>query len=107
MLFSCHSMSSYLHSRPPFSLFVLSLVSLSLTSFALALYCHTSSNLPNTDVLDWHKLLSQLSRFKAQSHTAPPASQRSARRAVGPLTSLRVWRAMFDRGQDLYRVWPE
>lgn len=72
MLFSFHSMSSYLHSRPPFSLFVLSLVSLSLTSFALALYCHTSTSLPNTDVLDWHKLLSQLSRLKVQSRTAPP-----------------------------------
>lgn len=71
MLFSFHSMSSYLHSRPPFSLFVLSLVSLSLTSFALALYCHTSTSLPNTDVLDWHKLLSQLSRLKICIESGP------------------------------------
>lgn len=64
MFLSFHSLSSFLCSRPPLALFILSLFALTVTTFSLALYCRSSSNLKNVDVLDWNKLFTEMTDLK-------------------------------------------
>jgi len=60
----CRSLSSYLYSKPPLSIFLLSLLILSFTSLILALYCHSNTHLINNDILNWNILLTKMSDFK-------------------------------------------
>jgi len=64
MFLSFHSLSSFLSSRPPLAMFILSLLALSVTTLSLAIYCRSSSNLHNVDVLDWNKLFTEMSSIK-------------------------------------------
>lgn len=45
-------------------MFILSLLVLSVTTLSLALYCRSSPNLHNVDVLDWNKLFTEMSDIK-------------------------------------------
>jgi len=64
MFLSFHSLSSFLSSRPPLAMFILSLLALSVTTLSLAIYCRSSPNLHNVDVLDWNKLFTEMSSIK-------------------------------------------
>jgi len=64
MFLSYHSLSSFLCTRPPLAMFILSLLLLSVTTLSLALYCRSSPNLHNVDVLDWNKLFTEMSDIK-------------------------------------------
>ena len=60
----CRSLLSYFYSKPPLSIFLMSLLMLSATSLILALYCHHNTDLLNMDILDWNSLLSKMPDFK-------------------------------------------
>ena len=64
MFLSFHSLSSFLSSRPPLAMFILSLLALSVTTLSLAIYCRSSPDLHNVDVLDWNKLFTEMSNIK-------------------------------------------
>ena len=74
MFLSYHSLSSFLCTRPPLAMFILSLLLLSVTTLSLALYCRSSPNLHNVDVLDWNKLFTEMSdiKFCLKNSTAVP-----------------------------------
>jgi len=74
MFLSYHSLSSFLCTRPPLAMFILSLLLLSVTTISLALYCRSSPNLHNVDVLDWNKLFTEMSdiKFCLKNSTAVP-----------------------------------
>ena len=76
---SCASILLLCSSRPPLALFLSSLLLISLTAFSLALYVQ-SSPLPNPDILDWSRLLEEMSELKYclyQPNPDTPASNSS------------------------------
>ena len=51
------------------AIFLASLMALSVTALALAIYCHNNTSLTNVDILNWDRLLSQMSELKYCLHT--------------------------------------
>jgi len=76
---SCTSILLLCSSRPPLAIFLSSLLLISITAFSLALYVHSSPLLPNPDVLDWGRLLEEMSELKfcLQNHPNTSASNSS------------------------------
>ena len=62
MGFSCSAVSGYFSSRPPVSIFIFSMLSLSLALLGLAGYCHYRPDL-QAEVLDWSRLLQEMSEL--------------------------------------------
>jgi hypothetical protein len=62
---SCRNVSSFCRSRPPLIVFLVSLLCLGVTCVCLAVYtANTTANLYNPDILDWNRLLLEMSRLK-------------------------------------------
>ena len=76
----CTSIPLVCSSRPPLAIFLSSILLISITAFSLALYVHSSPLLPNPDVLDWGRLLEEMSELKYclyQNHPNISASNSS------------------------------
>lgn len=74
---SCSSISALYTSRPPLAIFLCSLVLISITTFSLALYVHSKDRLDNPDILDWNRLLKEMSQMKyclSQSNSTTSSS---------------------------------
>ena len=63
MGFSCSAVSGYFSSRPPVSIFIFSMLALSVSLLGLAAYCHYKSDL-QAEVLDWSRLLREMSELR-------------------------------------------
>ena len=63
------SLASYFYSRPPLAIFLASLLTLSMTTLSLGIYCHYNTSLLNVDVLNWHKLMTEMSKLKYCLHS--------------------------------------
>lgn len=62
---SCRNVSSFCRSRPPLIVFLVSLLCLGITCVCLAVYtANTTTKLYNPDILDWNRLLLEMSRLK-------------------------------------------
>lgn len=109
---SCASILLLCSSRPPLALFLSSLLLISLTAFSLALYVHASP-LPNPDILDWSRLLEEMSELKYclyQTHPNTSASNSSlvsvSRADVHPpLYSTLIKPAQLSVGSFLAQGW--
>lgn len=66
-------------SRPPLALFLCSLLLICVTCLSLAMYVHTTDNMDNPDILDWNRLLSEMSNLKycMSSNTTLPSNNKS------------------------------
>jgi len=66
-------------SRPPLAVFLCSLLLICLTTLSLAIYVHTTDNMDNPDILDWNRLLSEMSNMKycMSSNTTLPSHDKS------------------------------
>ena len=76
---SCASILLLCSSRPPLALFLSSILLIIITAFSLAIYVHSNPLLPNPDILDWGRLLEEMSELKyclyqAQPNTSAPDS---------------------------------
>ena len=63
MVFSCSAVSGYFSSRPPVTIFLVSLLTLSVALLVLAGYSHYKTDLED-EVLDWARLLREMSQLK-------------------------------------------
>ena len=63
MFFSCSSVPGYFSSRPPLSIFLLSLLGLAAALMMLGVFCHHKTDIQD-DVLDWPRLLRGMSGLR-------------------------------------------
>ena len=71
---SCTSIFLLFSARPPLALFISSLLLLSITAFSLALYVQSNTQIPNPDILDWSRLLEEMSELKYCLYSNPPTT---------------------------------
>ena len=62
-MFSCRSVPGYFSSRPPLTIFLVSLLALAVALMVLAGLCNHKEDIPD-EVLDWPRLLREMSRLK-------------------------------------------
>lgn len=59
-----HNVKSFFYSKPPLVVFLISILSFSVTMLCLALYIQNNPSVKNTDVLDWNRLVQELGELK-------------------------------------------
>lgn len=109
---SCASILLLCSSRPPLAIFISALFFISLTAFSLALYVH-SSTLQNPDILDWSRLLEEMSELKYCLHQTHPSTYASNSSFVSvsradihpPLYSSLIKPAQLSVGSFLAQGW--
>jgi len=58
------NLCSFFYSKPPLCVFLLSLLSFSIITFSLSIYVQHNDRVANIDVLDWNRLLLEMSELK-------------------------------------------
>lgn len=72
---SCRNVCTFCMTRPPQVVFLVSLICLAFTTLCLAWYARNTTNtLHNMDVLDWNRLLLEMSHLKYCLTDSPPSS---------------------------------
>ena len=89
-MFSCSSVPGYFSSRPPLSIFLLSLLGLAVSLLVLAGLCHHKTDLQD-EVLDWPRLLTVMSQLKyCLGNSSQQSSGGAGREGGGSLASVPV-----------------
>ena len=88
-MFSCSSVPGYFSSRPPLSIFLLSLLGLAVALLGLAGLCHHKTDLED-EVLDWPRLLTVMSQLRYCLGNSSQQSSAGSGRVEASLESVPV-----------------